>query len=84
MDRDEVHARVAQRIRDRAASRKVTLQDLATRAGTSKSYLFAVLRGTKSPTLSWMCRIADVLECDLHELVRPARKKTASPQRLPE
>lgn len=75
MDADEVHARVASLIRERAASKKIPLKTLAERAGTSPSHLFAVLNGSRSPTLAWLCRVAEVLGCDPGELVKAPRRR---------
>lgn len=45
-------------------------------AGTSRSYLYAVLNGEKSPTLDWLERVAKVLSVDVHELAKPIRNRT--------
>ncbi|MEX1368317.1 MAG: helix-turn-helix transcriptional regulator [Nannocystaceae bacterium] len=73
MDPDELHARVAARIRQRAEAKRLPIKTLASQAGVSPSHMFAVLNGTRSPTLSWLCRVADVLGCDPGELVKKPR-----------
>lgn len=76
MEADEVRLRLATRIRELCARRHLTVQTLAQRASTSRSYLYAVLNGEKSPTLDWLTRIATALGVDVHELVRPPHNST--------
>lgn len=71
----EAHAIVATQIRERAAARGISLRTLAEKAETSRSHLAAVLDGSRSPTISWLCRIAAVLGCQPYDLVRPARSR---------
>jgi len=75
VDADEVHARVASRIRERAEAKGLPLKTLAAEAGISPSHMFAVLNGSRSPTLGWLCRVAEVLGCDPAEFLRKPRKR---------
>jgi transcriptional regulator with XRE-family HTH domain len=73
VDPDEVHARIAKQIRARAAAKGMSLRGLAEAVGTSPSQLWAILGGSRSPTITWLCRVAGVLGCDPGELVRGRR-----------
>jgi transcriptional regulator with XRE-family HTH domain len=73
VEADELRARVGSRIRELAERRKIPISDLPARAGVSRAHLFAVLRGSKSPTIDFLNRLANALECDPHELLRPPR-----------
>ncbi len=75
MDAEEAHALVAAQIRERVAARGLSLRALAEKAETSRSHLAAVLDGTRSPTVSWLCRIAAVLGCQPYDLMRPAKAR---------
>jgi transcriptional regulator with XRE-family HTH domain len=77
MSPEEVHAVVAAQIRERVAARGISLRTLAERADTSRSHLAAVLDGTRSPTVTWLCRIAAVLDCQPYDLMRPPRARPA-------
>ena len=74
MDPEEIRARVARRIRDLAARRKLTLNDLAEHAGVSRSHLHAVLAGERAATTDVLTKIATALRVDPHEILRPPRK----------
>lgn len=76
MDPEEIRARVATRIREVAARRKVTLNDLADRAHVSRSHLYAVLGGERSATTDVLTKLATALRIDPHELLRPTRKRS--------
>lgn len=77
MEPDELRARLAIRIRELAKRRKLRLIDLADQAGVSRGYLWAVLAGENAATIDYLCRIANVLQVDPHELLRPPRKPKA-------
>ncbi|MCB9716991.1 MAG: helix-turn-helix transcriptional regulator [Myxococcales bacterium] len=75
VDPDEFHARIATQIRLRAEKKGLKLRALAQRVGTSSSHLWAVLGGRRSPTMAWLCRVADVLGCDPAALIRRPRRR---------
>lgn len=75
VDPDEVHARIAMQIRRRAAAKPITLRALAEAVETSSSHLWAVLGGRRSPTMAWLCRVAEVLGCDPVDLIRVPRTR---------
>ncbi|MEX1366260.1 MAG: helix-turn-helix transcriptional regulator [Nannocystaceae bacterium] len=74
MDSEEVHARVAKRIRDTCARRNLPLIELAKLAGVSRAHLFAVLAGRKSPTVEYLNKLATALQCDPHSFLKPYPK----------
>lgn len=74
VDPDEVHARIASQIRTRVAAKGMSLRTLAESVGTSPSHLWAILGGSRSPTMAWLCRVAEVLGCDPSELVKKPRR----------
>ena len=60
--------RLSTRIRALIKARKTTAEKVAYESGISKSYLSAVLRCRKSPTIRILDRIAKTLEVDVKEL----------------
>ncbi|MGC4120499.1 MAG: helix-turn-helix transcriptional regulator [Myxococcales bacterium] len=66
---DEVHRRLARRIRELAKARKIPVSHLPDLAAVSRSYFWDVLKGKNSPTLLWLERIAGALGVDVEELV---------------
>lgn len=66
---DELHRRVAVRIRALAKAKGLPLSHLADRAGVSRSHFWEVLRCGRSPTLSWLNEVAKVLEVDVVALL---------------
>jgi len=78
---DEVRLRVSMRLRELIQRRGITMQGLAERAGTSRTYIHAVLNGKKAPTIDWLARMATALEVDVHVLLKPDRKRPASGSR---
>ena len=75
VDPDEVHARIANQIRARATAKGLSLRALAGAVGTSPSHMWAILGGSRSPTVAWLCRVAEVLGCDPGELVKAPRRR---------
>jgi transcriptional regulator with XRE-family HTH domain len=66
---NELHRRLARRIREWAAVRKIPVSHLPDRADVARSHFWEVLAGRKSPTLAWIGRIATALEVDAAELL---------------
>jgi len=62
---------VCERIREAARRKGLSVNRLADFAGLSSSYLSAVLRGEKSPTLRTLDRVATALEIDPFVLLGP-------------
>ena len=69
MDPGDARVLLAEAIREMAERRNISLRALATAAGVSSSYLDRVLAGESSPTVDWVCKIAEVLECRPRELL---------------
>lgn len=80
MDTEEIRARVATRIREVAARRKVSLNRLIELSGVSRTQLFAVLRGERAVTVDTLTKLAVALNVDPVELLKPPRGK---PKRKP-
>lgn len=76
---DELRARVAQRIREVAKRKKITLTRLADEAGMSRSHLWIVLRGESAASLDVLAKLAAALDVDPSALVRPYRGKPPAP-----
>ena len=55
---------LARNIRRAAHARGLGLNQLSDLAGVSRAQLYAVLGGKSSPSLEWLCKVADAL--DLH------------------
>jgi len=62
---------VVRRIRETARQRKIRVTHLPDRAGVSRSHFWEVMACRKSPTLSWLKKVADALDADAADLVRP-------------
>ena len=79
---DELHRRLADRIRARARERRIVLTHLPDLAGVGQSQFWNVLAGRKSPTLRWIGRVAAALEIDAGTLLAPAtndKRRSADP-----
>ena len=69
---DRHHRNVAQRIRTLADEKGITLTYLADFSGRSRSHFWDVMAGRKSPTLGWLVSIAEALEVEPWQLLKPA------------
>ena len=69
-----IRTRLATRLREQLERRGVSIVELARRARTARSFVHAVLDGSKSPSLDWLARVAAALGVDVVDLVRPPRK----------
>jgi transcriptional regulator with XRE-family HTH domain len=83
VDPEEIRARVGGRIRELAARRKVTLNDLADRAKVSRSHLYAMLGGERAATTDVLTKLATALDVDPHELLKPPRAQTKARKGTP-
>jgi len=75
---DDPHATLADWIRYYAKRQGVSLTDVSESAGGSKTYIWAVLSGDKSPTLRWLVAVATALRVEPWQLIRPAARRSKS------
>lgn len=66
-----VQARLAANLRERIASRGLSLDTAADLAGVSRRQLYSVLSGERDATVGWLEKLADVLEIDVVDLLMP-------------
>lgn len=71
---DDLHQRLADNIRRITEELGIVLTHLPDRAGVSRAHFFNVLAGRKSPTLSWLAKVAAALGVDPLELLRPVQE----------
>ena len=67
--KDEVHRRLVMAIRAIAKARGVQLTHVPDLSGVSRSHFWDVLAGRKSPTVSWLSKVAAALRCEPFELL---------------
>jgi transcriptional regulator with XRE-family HTH domain len=63
-------SKVAENIKKYARKQNLPINSLADFAGVSRSQLYDVLAGKKSPTVAWLEKIAQALEVDVQNLVK--------------
>lgn len=78
MEIHEVRAVVGRNVRAFAKERRITLNRLIDFAETSKGQLYNVLRGTTSPTVDWLTKVANALEVEPWQLLAPRPKKSSA------
>lgn len=66
---DGIDPRTGKRIRQERKCRRMTLKQLAARAGFSITFLSDIERGYASPPMKTLYRIADALEVSIHALI---------------
>lgn len=69
---DSLLTTVAARVRELSAERGVTLTHVADFSGRSRSHFWDIMAGRKSPTLRWLVGVAQALEVEPWELLRPS------------
>ncbi len=60
--------RIPERLKELRKQKKLTLEQLAQRAGCTKSYISQLEKGTSAPSLSMLSRLADALEIRVVQL----------------
>jgi transcriptional regulator with XRE-family HTH domain len=65
---------VAQSLRDERIRQKISMDQLAAKAGLSQPMISYVERGLRNPTLDTLLRIAAALDVDLSRLIKRASK----------
>lgn len=66
---DAAHERLAERIRTLAEQRGIPLSHVADRAGVGRAHMYDILAGRASPSLTWLVKIASVLEVEPGDLI---------------
>ena len=69
----------SEQICERLEKLGLTRADLADRMGVSAPYITKLLRGTANLTLDSMVKIADALECDSVQEIRPRKRSARAP-----
>lgn len=70
---DQYHQQLAVRIRAIAKEKGVPLTHLADLSGRSRSHFWDVMACRKSPTLKWLISLAEALEVEPAELLKPLK-----------
>lgn len=79
---DDLHARLVSRIKEKAEAKHISLSHLPDRAGVSRAHFWDVLGGRKSPTVTWLRKVADALEVDGGDLLcRHSEAPVVAPRR---
>jgi transcriptional regulator with XRE-family HTH domain len=60
---EEAHRFLIDAVRHRAKLNGLSIEELADEAGVSRGFLWEVLGGRSSPTVSTVCKLADALGC---------------------
>jgi DNA-binding Xre family transcriptional regulator len=67
---DALHRRIIRNIRSRAKAKGIVITYLPDHAGIGRSSFFAFTAGKNSPTIRWLAKIADALDCDVADLLK--------------
>jgi len=65
-----VENKIPSRLKELRKRRNLTLQQLAEKAGCTKSYISQLEKGTSSPSVSMLGRLAEALEIPVADLIR--------------
>jgi transcriptional regulator with XRE-family HTH domain len=68
---DDLHRRLAERIRALATKRGISVTHLPDRADLGAGHFWRVMNGTASPSLQWLERMAAALDVEVADLVAP-------------
>ena len=68
-DTEEFYRMLGKRVRRLRIQRRLTLEELAARAGISASFLGHIERGSRKLSLETFCRIARALDCTANDLL---------------
>lgn len=71
---EELRGRLAQRIREVAKRKGITLTELADRAGVSQASFWEAMSGRSGPSIDFVAKVAMALDVDPSALVKPERK----------
>jgi transcriptional regulator with XRE-family HTH domain len=67
---DDLHRRLAVRIKTLARGRRLSANKLADFADVGRGYLSDILAGHKSPTVRTLAKLAKVLEVEVRDLLQ--------------
>lgn len=65
---------VARNLQRLCKQRDLSLTMLADRAVVNTSYLYRVVNMESSPTVDWLCKVAEVLQVEPYELLKNKKK----------
>jgi transcriptional regulator with XRE-family HTH domain len=63
--------RLKRHIQKLSQKRGWTMEQVSQEAGLSRSYFFAIVMGTKSPSLTTLRKISEALKVDVSDLLKP-------------
>ncbi|WP_229008801.1 helix-turn-helix domain-containing protein [Methylophilus sp. Leaf408] len=66
---ETIQANLARNIIARRKALNTSQEKLALLAGVDRTYVSQLERGIANPSVSILCRIAEVLQCELHDLL---------------
>lgn len=73
--RDELRARIAERVREQAARHRITLDRLAADAGVSRTALYNVTTGRGGVTIDTLLKLGQALDVDPVVFLRPYKDR---------
>lgn len=76
--RDELRARIAERVREQAARHRITLDRLAADAGVSRTALYNVTTGRGGVTIDTLLKLGQALDVDPVIFLRPYKDRPAA------
>lgn len=74
---EELRERLAQRIREQAKRKGITLTELADRAGVSQAAFWVAMSGKSGPSIDFVAKVAMALNVDPSDLVKKPRSRLA-------
>jgi len=63
--------RLKRNLQTLAQKRSWTMEQVAQEAGVSRAHFFAIIMGTRSPSLAILKKISDALKVDVVDLLKP-------------
>jgi transcriptional regulator with XRE-family HTH domain len=72
---DELRARIASRIRELVARKKMSLNELSKAAGISRGHLWNLTSGSRAPTTDVLAKLGAALDVDPVTFLRPYKGK---------
>ena len=66
---ETIQANLARNIIARRKALNMSQEKLALQAGVDRTYVSQLERGIANPSVSILCRIAEILQCDMQDLL---------------